>query len=329
MLTDAALAGLGLVMLLFAGDALVRGAVNLALRIGIPAMLVSLTIVAFGTSAPELLVSVQAILTGAPGLALGNVVGSNIANVLLVLGIPAIISGLATSECETRKTWVMMVAASLAFLGLAYTGVFNWIDGTVLLVLLGIMLVDTWRAARDHRRTLRAAADLAATGAPPEPADEEAIEGADATMPGWKVGLFLVLGLVGLPLGANILVGASVRIAEALAVPETVIGLTLVAVGTSLPELATSVMAAIRRQTDVALGNVIGSNLFNLLAIIGIASFVGPIPVEAATLNFDIWVMVATALALFPFVFLRWNITRPWGVAFTAAYVLYVLMVIS
>ncbi|WP_116132498.1 calcium/sodium antiporter [Tropicimonas sp. IMCC34043] len=324
MAMDVALAALGLVILLLSGDALVKGAVNLALRIGIPALLVSLTIVAFGTSAPELLVSVQAILTGAPGLALGNVVGSNIANVLLVLGIPAIISGLNTAESNTRKIWVMMVLASFAFIGLAYTDLFNWIDGTVLLFLLAVMLFDAWRMARNHRRGVRVAAEEAERNG----TALEDVEGADASMPRWKILLYLVLGLVGLPLGADILVDSSVRIAEVLEVPDTVIGLTLVAVGTSLPELATTVMAALRRETEVALGNVIGSNLFNMLAIIGIASFVGPIPVEPSTLDFDIWVMLLSALVLFPFVFLRWNLTRPWGVAFTGAYVVYVLLVL-
>ncbi|WP_068108816.1 calcium/sodium antiporter [Tropicimonas marinistellae] len=324
MLEDIALASLGLVILLLAGDALVKGAVNLALRLGVPALLVSLTIVAFGTSAPELLVSVQAIMTGAPGIALGNVIGSNIANVLLVLGVPALLTGLHTSGCETRKNYTLMIIATLVFIGLAFTDLFNWIDGTVLLLMLGLLLGDALRTARQHRRNTRHAAEAAACAQ--DGLDE--VEGADASLPTWKTLIYLGLGLIGLPLGADILVDSSVRIAAELQVPDTVIGLTLVAIGTSLPELATTVMAAIRGQTEVAMGNVIGSNLFNMLAIIGIASFVGPIPVDPQTLRFDIWVMLLSALVLFPFVFMRWDMGRVCGGILTAVYVVYLVVVV-
>lgn len=330
MLIDVALAGLGLVILLLAGDALVKGAVNLALRVGIPALLVSLTIVAFGTSAPELLVSVQAILMNAPGIALGNVIGSNIANVLMVLGVPAILTGLHTSGCDTRKTYVMMLVATLVFIGLAYTNLFDWVDGTVLLFMLALLLGDAFRTAYLHRREMRSVEEAARLAAVPRgPEDEEEVEGADPSLPMWKILTYLGLGLIGLPLGADILVDSAVRIAEALDVPETVIGLTLVAIGTSLPELATTVMAALRGQTEIAMGNVIGSNLFNLLAIIGIASFVGPIPVDPATLRFDVWVMLVASLVLIPFVFLSRDITRVWGGVFMALYVGYLAMVVA
>jgi cation:H+ antiporter len=330
MLIEILLVGLGLVILLLAGDALVKGAVNLALRVGVPALLVSLTIVAFGTSAPELLVSIQAITTGAPGLALGNVVGSNIANVLLVLGVPAVMAGLHTSGCDTRKTYVMMLIATVAFIGLAYTDLFNWIDGIVLIGMLAFLLADAFRTAQVHRREVKAAHAAALIAAREEDEEElEEVEGADASMPTWKILLYLVLGLIGLPLGADILVDSSVEIAGVLGVPETVIGLTLVALGTSLPELATTVMAAIRRQADVALGNVIGSNMFNLLAIIGISSFVGPIPVDPELLRFDLWVMLAASLVLFPFVFMKFDMGRGVGVVFTAAYLIYIFAVVS
>ncbi|RDC72092.1 sodium:calcium antiporter [Rhodovulum sp. 12E13] len=323
MLTDILLASLGLVILLLAGDALVRGAVNLALRIGVPALLVSLTIVAFGTSAPELLISVAAILDGAPGIALGNVVGSNTANILLVLGIPALMTGLATEGHDTRKTYSMMIAASVLFIALAFAGPFTWWHGLILLAGLSVVLGDAFRSARNHRRDNREAAEAAVE------AEEIDLEGADDEMPGWKVALFLVLGLVGLPLGADILVDSSVRIAETLGVPDTVIGLTLIAIGTSLPELATTVMAAIRRQADVALGNVIGSNMFNLLAIIGVSSFVGEIPVDPVLLRFDLWVMLGASLLLAPFVFLHWRMGRAWGVALSALYVGYLYLVVA
>lgn len=319
MITEFLVAGLGLIILLLAGDVLVKGAVNLSLRLGIPALIVSLTVVAFGTSAPELLISVKSVLDGVPGLALGNVVGSNTANVLLILGIPALLFGLDAGS-DTRRSFLFMIGGTLLFILLAFTGPFTWISGLVLLAVLGAILFDAARSAQAHRRE--------ANGAP-APVEADALEEADPDMPWWKIGLYLALGLVGLPLGADLLVDSSVAIAQAYGVSDTVIGLTLVAIGTSLPELATTVMAALRRHSDVALGNVIGSNMFNLLGIIGVAALVGPIPVDPTLLRFDIWVMLAASLALAPFVFLRWSMGRLVGVIFTALYVAYLLFVLA
>nr|WP_321249453.1 calcium/sodium antiporter [uncultured Ruegeria sp.] len=315
------LSGLGLLILLLAGDALVRGAVNLSLRLGVPALIVSLTIVAFGTSAPELLISISAILENAPGIALGNVVGSNTANILLVLGLPALLATLHTSECDSRKNYVFMLLASVLFIGLAFCGTFTVISGLILLAALALMLWHAFREARAHRKACGEAC-----------ADDEELEGleeADPEMPYWKVSIFLVLGLVGLPMGAHLLVENATEIARHYGVSETVIGLTLVAVGTSLPELATTVMAALRRQADVALGNVIGSNMFNLLAIVGIATLVGPIPVDPEFLHFDLWVMLGASLLLIPFVFLKQDITRTWGFVLSILYVIYVIILLA
>ena len=312
------LSGLGLLILLLAGDSLVKGAVNLSLRLGVPALIVSLTIVAFGTSAPELLIAIEAVLEDAPGIAMGNVVGSNTANILMVLGIPALLATMHTSECETRKTFNYMIAASVLFIALAFRGVFDWIAALVLLAALGFVLFDAAMEAKGHRAACADATD-----------DAEEIEGVDPDLPGWRIGLFVVLGLVGLPLGANLLVDNATIIARTYGVSDTVIGLTLVAVGTSLPELATPVMAALRRQADVALGNVIGSNMFNLLAIIGVASLVGPIPVDPAFLKFDLWVMLGASILLVPFVYMRRDITRLWGMILTALYVVYLAIVLS
>ena len=319
-MTDWMLVGLGLVILLLAGDALVRGAVNLSLRLGIPALIVSLTIVAFGTSAPELLIAVSAILEGAPGLALGNVIGSNTANILLVLGMPALLARLETGHFDTRKTYAFMILASVLFTALCFLGPITWLHGLVLLAGLSLILGDAFRIARHHRRTYKGAMSLAA--------EEAAVEGADPDMPWSRIALFLGLGLVGLPLGAELLVESSVNIALRFGISETVIGLTLLAVGTSLPELATTIMAALRGQADVALGNVIGSNMFNVLAIIGIASFVGPIPISAEVLSFDLWVMLGASLLIGPFVFRHMHITRRWGVVLTTLYVVYVSVVL-
>ena len=310
--------GLGLLILLLAGDALVKGAVNLSLRLGVPALIVSLTIVAFGTSAPELLVSVNAILDGVPGLALGNVVGSNTANVLLVLGVPALIATMHTSHIDTQSSYMQMIAASVLFIVLASFGALTWWSGLILLAALAAMLLHAANETLKHRKKAAEAA-LA----------EDEVEGADPDLPWWKIILFLGLGLVGLPLGADLLVEGAVNIARTFGMSETAIGLTLVAVGTSLPELATTVMAAIRRQADVAIGNVIGSNMFNLLGIIGVASLVGQIPVDRQFLVFDFWVMLGTSLLLVPFVFLKKDITRAWGIALTGLYVVYAVIALS
>jgi cation:H+ antiporter len=316
MLFDIVIAALGLVILLFAGDALVKGAVNLALRAGIPALLVSLTIVAFGTSAPELLISISAVLDGAAGIAMGNVVGSNIVNVLLVLGIPAIMSGLDTSNIDTRKTYSIMLVSTVLFIVVCFFGPITWVHGLILMAAMLLVLGENCFEALSYRRKGKAA-----------PENEE-VEGADLAMPSWKIGVFLLVGLIGLPLGADLLVESATSIARALNVSDTIIGLTLIAIGTSLPELATTVMAALRRQADVAIGNVIGSNIFNLLAIIGLASFVGDIPVPASLLSFDLWVMLAAAFVLVPFVFFRKSMSRPVGMALTGAYALYLLIVV-
>jgi len=186
---DFLLAGLGLVILVLAGDSLVKGAVNLSLRVGIPALIVSLTIVAFGTSAPELLISIAAVKDGAPGLALGNVVGSNTANILLVLGIPALLAGLHTADCDTRRSYVQMIAATFLFIAVCFLGPITWIHGLVLLGALGWMLWDAFREAKAHKDA--------------QEDDEEEVEGADPDMPWWKIITFLLLGLVGLPLGRS------------------------------------------------------------------------------------------------------------------------------
>ncbi|WP_172299484.1 calcium/sodium antiporter [Pseudoruegeria sp. HB172150] len=313
---DYLIAAAGLVLLLIGGELLVRGAVNMALRLGIPALVVSLTIVAFGTSAPELIVVVQSVLRGAPGLALGNVVGSNTANILLVLGLPALLFGLASGAHDTRLSYVIMVLSTLLFIGLAFVRPITWIDGLILLTAFAAVQLQQLLAARKHRMASRN-----------EPKEE--VEGADPNMPKWKIGSYLVAGLAALPFGADLLVDSSVRIATRLGVSETVIGLTLVAVGTSLPELATTTIAAYRQRADVALGNVIGSNVFNLLGIIGLASLFGTIPVDPDFLRFDLWVMLGASLMLAPFVFWPVNMGRVTGAVLTAAYGIYVFLILS
>ncbi len=228
------------------------------------------------------------------------------------------LAAMHTADCETRKTYNFMLAASVLFIALAFRGVFDWIAALVLLAALAFVLWDAFREARAHHKAVQGVED-----------DEEDVEGADPDMSWTFIGLFIVMGLIGLPLGANLLVDNATIIARQYGVSDTVIGLTLVAVGTSLPELATTVMAALRRQADVALGNVIGSNMFNLLAIIGVAALIGPIPVDPAFVQFDLWVMLAASIMLIPFVFFRINITRIWGVILTALYAGYIVVLLS
>ncbi len=306
-----ALAILGLAILLVAGDALVKGAVNLALRLGVPALLVSLTVVAFGTSAPEMLISVDAVLSNLPGIALGNVVGSNIANVLMVLGVPALIFGLDTRDNGTIKSFVVMLAATALFIALAFTGTFGAGSGLILLAALALVLADQFREGMRKR------------------IPAESLEGADLHMSWWKISAFLAAGLIGLPVGARVLIENAQVIAESLGVPDSVIGLTMVAIGTSLPELATTLAAAKNRQADVAIGNVIGSNIFNLLAIIGVAALVGEIPVGPSFLSVDLWVMAASSVLLAPFVFVSMPMSRAVGAAFLVAYIGYLWVVVA
>ena len=304
---------LGLIVLLVAGDLLVRGAVNFSLRIKIPAFIVSLTVVALGTSAPELLVAIRAILDNSPGIALGNVVGSNIANVFLVLGIPALIAGINTRECNTRKNYVFMMTATVIFLSLAYIGNFSLPQGILFLILLFLFLLIT---ARDTLKMQDKISNLE-------------VENADPNLVFWKIILFLSIGFIGLPIGADILVKNASLIAKSYGLSDEVIGLTLVALGTSLPELATTLMAALRKQADVALGNVIGSNIFNLFAIVGITTMFGDIPIASSFLNFDFWIMFGAGIVLFPFVYMRVNINRLWGAFLTLTYAAYLYLTVQ
>ena len=324
-LLDLAMVILGLIILLAAGDFLVKGAVNLALRLGIPAFIVSLTVVAFGTSAPELLISVKAVLEDAPGIALGNVVGSNIANVLMVLGVPALFFGLQTADCDTKRSYRQMIAATVLFIVVCFLGPITWMHGLVLLAALFWMLWDATSEARAHKRA-NTATDAASEDVQD---DEEEVEGADPDLPWTKILLYLALGLIGLPFGADLLLDGAVNIARAMGMSEAIIGLTLVAFGTSLPELAAVTAAAYRGHGDVALGNVFGSNMFNLLAIIGTAALFGDMRVPSEILNFDIWMMTAVTLVIAPIVYMRLNIGRVLGAVLTVAYAVYVVVLLT
>ncbi len=301
----------GLVLLLIGGEALVRAAVSLADRLGVSRLIIGLTVVAFGTSAPELLVCIQAALEDAPGIAIGNVVGSNIANVLLVVGVPALIAPFVCERAVMRREGLAMVVATVIVIVIAWFDGIRFWPGLLLLALLIAFLFTAYRQARN--------------GGGSSVADEVAELGESVPNNGLVIALMLILGMAGLVAGSHLLVDGAREIARSAGVPEEVIGVTLVALGTSLPELATSVVAAFRRHGDVAIGNVLGSNLFNILGILGITAMVSHIPVPAQMLHFDFWVMLGSALILFPFAFARQPIGRIAGLFFLVAYVGYVL----
>lgn len=309
-------AAVGLMLLLAAGDLLVRGSVSAGVKLGIPPMIVGLTIVAFGTSAPELVVTIEASMAGVPELALGNVIGSNIANVLLVLGLPALLAPLGDHSSETRRNYVIMMLVTVVGVGLCYNAPLTWWQGALLLSLLAVFLLDTYRCAMTARAT---SGDSCA----------EELEDADPNMPNWKIAALIGLGVVGLPVGGDLTIDAARVIATDYGVSDEAIGLTLVALGTSLPELATTVMAAYRGRADVAIGNVIGSNVFNILCILGVAASLDEITVPQEFLTMNLWVMLASALALAPFVLTRHKVNRLAGGAFVAAYVAYIMVVLA
>jgi cation:H+ antiporter len=306
VIVDVLLVAAGLGLLVFGGDLLVKGAVNLSLRLGITPLVVGLTVVAFGTSAPELLVSMSAALKGSTDIAMGNVVGSNIANVLMILGATALVSGIVTRGHDLRESWAMMIAATVLLIALAFLGPLGVPQGIILLVALGLVL---WR----QLSTARA-----------ENQDASELEGAALGARWRQISLWLIGGLVALPVGANMLVSGASDIALAFGISEAVIGLTLVAVGTSLPEMAASVASALRGRADMALGNVVGSNIFNLLSILGLTALVAPLPIPPEMLRLDLWVMLASSLLLAPFLFRGIPINRPVGAAFVLAYCAYV-----
>ena len=307
-----ALSFLGLFLLLISGDFLVKGAIQLSNRLGVSALLVSLTVVAFGTSAPELIVAIKATLSGSPGLALGNVVGSNIANILLVLGLPTLIVGLQNDIADTKRSFGLMIAASLLFIVFGMSGSFSWFYGILLLSLLAFFLLDTFR--QNSEKAL----------------NNESLEFQQRISHSWRtIIFFLFLGVIGLPVGADLLVTNASALAKDYGVSDAVVGLTLVAIGTSLPELATTFVSVLRKKAEIVLGNLIGSNIFNLLAIIGTTSLISPIPVDPTFIKFDFWVMLGASLLIAPFIFLNIQFNRLYGFLFVALYISYLTAILK
>ncbi|HHX90426.1 MAG TPA: calcium/sodium antiporter [Paracoccus sp.] len=292
----------GFVGLFLGGEALVRGAVGIAQRLSIPPLLIGLTVVGFGTSTPELLVSVDAALRGVPDIAIGNIVGSNIGNILLIVGLTALVWPIRVTGATLRRDTAVMVAAALILVPIFWIGQISRLSG---LVLLGGLLVYLVRAYM-------------------HPGAQEGDQGRTPAMPLWRAGLWAVFGLAALIVGARFLVDGAVTIARSYGLSEAFIGLTIVAVGTSLPELATSLIAAFRRQSEIAIGNIVGSNIFNVLGILGVTALIAPIPVAGRFLTFDLPVMILVTLVLTGLLLMRPAIGRAAGVGLLLAYVVYV-----
>ena len=303
---------MGLVLLLGGGEALVKGGVGVATRLGVSPLLIGLTLVGFGTSTPELVASLEAAVAGRPGIAIGNVVGSNTANILLILGLSAVIYPLATTKEAFRRDGAVLVGSALVLLAAVLFGAIGRAAGFLLVALLAIYTLYVYRTERR-------------TGGPS--AEVHAAEAAEVAPAGMSIGVGLALALGGIAAivyGASLLIESAVVIARALGLSEAVIGLTLVAVGTSLPEMVTSIMAAARRHADVAFGNIVGSNIFNALGITGVTALVEPLAVPSEIARFDIWVMLATTLLLTLFATTGWQVKRWEGAVFLAAYAAYV-----
>ncbi len=310
------LLAVGLALLLLGGEWLVKGAVGMAQKLHIPPLIIGLTIVAFGTSAPELLVSLRAALGGDSGIALGNVVGSNIANVLLVLGLPALFAAIVCKEDGIRANMVILSAVTVLFIGMLIITPLSRLDGMILLGVLVAFLAYQFYQMHSRKPTPQSAT---------EPADELLDDVGEIPTNGLTVAAYLVAGLVALPLAAELTVSAAVDIAEIWGVPSDVIGLTIVAIGTSLPELATAIMAARAASTSVLLGSVIGSNLFNIAGILGITALVVPLSVSEKIMDFDIWVMLAATAFLGLVAVTRLTIGRLLGAVLFGAYLAYLV----
>ncbi len=310
MLISAFLVIIGIALLYAGGEVLVASSIRLAKSFGVSSLVIGLTVVAFATSAPELAATILAALKGAPDIAIGNVLGSNVANLGLILGTSALIFPLYTSARFIRREVAFMVFVTILIYPLMATGnQLNWLDGLFLLVMLGIFLATQLREARRDEKK------------------EDDGSGGNGEERGrvWLFVLGIALGVVLLVAGAHALVTGASNIARALGISDRVIGLTLVALGTSLPELAAAISAARRREGDLVLGNVIGSNIFNLLCILGITSIVHPIRVAAEAIRLDYWVVLAISLLVMAALATRRRLVRSEGALLLAFYLGYMI----
>ena len=304
----------GLLLLTAGADALVRGATSIARRVGISPLVIGLTVVALATSLPELLVSVGASLRGSPGVALGNVVGSNIANIGLILGTAAVLGPIGVKAQIIRIDAPILLVCSLAMIGVGLDGTLSRIDGVVLVTALVGYIVFNIRMSRKE----------------PEAAalQEEFGEGLARELPLWKAVLFLISGLAGLLFGADLLVDGAVQVAASFGIPDAVVGLTIIAIGTSLPELATSVAAAYRGEGDIAIGNAIGSSIFNLLGILGATTVIHPLDAGSIAVE-DLLVMTGFAVLVLPLLRSDVTLSRREGALLLTAYAAYIAWTVA
>lgn len=300
---------LGLLILLGGGKFLVDGASSLALKFGLSQGFIGLTIVAFGTSAPELLVSLNAALDGKSDIAIGNVIGSNIANISLVLGISATLFPIKINSSVFKVDYIVLIFSSLIFYILSLNGNISRLEGFALLFIL--ILINIYFFFKLGKATV---GDL----------EGDLI----LLLPIWKSSFFLCLGIFGLYYGADLFVESAVGIASIFGVSERIIGITVIAIGTSLPEMATSVIAAVNKKTDIAVGNIIGSNIMNILAIIGVTAAISPIPVSEGFLNQDFYWMLGLTIVLFPILKSGDRVSRIEGMFLFVAYFTYIFIIL-
>lgn len=303
----------GLAILYLGGEALVRGASTLASRLGVSSLAIGLTVVAFGTSAPELVVSVDAALSGANDISVGNVVGSNIANIALILGLASLLRPAVVEAKIVRIDAPIMVMVSIALIGVLANGLASRPEGVVMLAGLVVYAVFTFREARRESLLVR---------------DEFASAAPESLSKGVISSFLVVLGLLLLVAGGHLLVTAAVSLAALLGVSQAVIGLTIVAVGTSLPEFATTVIAALRRQGDIALGNIIGSNIFNILGILGLTAVIRPLSLGEITWT-DLGVMLGVSALCTVLLFIRRRLGRVDGTSLLLVYAFYTAWLLS
>jgi cation:H+ antiporter len=303
----------GFVLLLFGAEYLVRGAVALARKLKVAPMIIGMTIVAYGTTAPELVVSLQAAVDGLPGISVGNVVGSNIANILLILGLSAVIFPIVVKPTTLLRDAAMCMGAALVFTALALSGTVERWQGALMVTMLAAFSIFAFTQERRRGKA----------NDPGDLAEELEKEFEEPSKPVWLSILSVIGGIVAVVTGAKFLVTAAVATARTLGVDEAVIGLTIVAVGTSLPELATAVVAALRKHSEVAVGNILGAGIYNLFAIMGLVAIVAPIPVPPQIVVFDLWVMVAVTALLLTLLLWRNGLSRPVGIMFVAGFIAY------
>lgn len=311
----------GLALLIVGGNIMVRGAVGVATRLGVSPLVIGLTLVGFGTSTPELVTSVQASMAGSPGIAVGNIVGSNIANTLLIMGVAALVAPIAVSSASLKRDGGIMIAAAVLFAALSAVADLSRLTGVVFVSLLIAYVVFSFRQEKASPADHGAAYDKGEAALEVD----EGFSPSRASSLGWSLAL-AIGGLILIVVGGKFLVDGAVALARGYGISETVIGLTIVAIGTSMPELVTSVVAAFRRQSEVAFGNVVGSNIYNILGIGGVTALIAPTTVPPEIVRFDNLIMVGVCLVLFAFAWTGLRIGRREGGLLICSYVIYLVV---